>query len=156
MWDGIPTRTHFPWKQLCRGALLDLGTPPLPSFSSETPPSNHPAPNPAHLFSLISLSCVSSHTYCSGATNGLSQDDLFPGRPRAQSLLAECFAHQSTSSAYQLWHKHSHHGNDCDLSKCPHHFCAFIIMAVKEMDISQIQILRNQHKGHPMRLFEVK
>ena len=36
-------------------------------------------------------------------------------------------AHQSTSSAHQLWRKRCHPSSDCDLSECLHRFRAFII-----------------------------
>ena len=36
-------------------------------------------------------------------------------------------AHQSSSSAHQLWHKRSHPSSGCDLSECPHRPGAFII-----------------------------
>ena len=36
-------------------------------------------------------------------------------------------AHQSSSSAHQLWHKRSHPSSGCDLSECPHRLGAFII-----------------------------
>ena len=36
-------------------------------------------------------------------------------------------AHQSTSSAHQLWHRRSHPSSVCDLSDYPHRFVAYVI-----------------------------
>ena len=45
------------------GMKADAVCPLQPSFSAETPPSNSPAPSPAHLFGLLSLSCAQlTHT----------------------------------------------------------------------------------------------
>ena len=55
---GVAVMKKTPFVSPPARMRADAACPPQPSFSAETPPSNHPAPNPAHLFSLVSLSCA--------------------------------------------------------------------------------------------------
>ena len=121
-WDGISTRTHFPWIQPFRRAPLELETPPQPSFSAETPPSNHPAPNPAHLVTAQPELCP-AHTHAA-AVLPVGSHKVISHKKSTELSLRVQHAHQSTSSAHQLWDKRLQPSNDCE---CLHHFCASII-----------------------------
>ena len=145
-WDGVSTGTRFPWKQPCRGAPLELGAPPQPSFSAETPPGSHPAPNPAHLVTAQPELCP-AHAHAAAVLPVGSHRVISLKKSTELSLRVQ-HAHQSTSSAPQLWHKRSQPGNHCDLSECPHRFCACII-GIGNGHLPDPNF-RKPTQGHPM------
>ena len=98
-WDGISTRTHFPWIQPFRRAPLELETPPQPSFSAETPPGNQPAPNPAHLVTAQPQLCP-AHTHAA-AVLPVGSHKVISHKKSTELSLRVQHAHQSTSSALQ-------------------------------------------------------
>ena len=53
---GVAVMKKTPFVSPPARMRADAACPPQPSFSAETPPSNHPAPNPAHLLGLLSPS----------------------------------------------------------------------------------------------------